>query len=120
MGLRKNSKHLSSVDGVLLTAQHKTASRQRAEPSGLLFWIGTAAQRLGRHGCSPSRGSLLPHQGKGGRGEQQQGRKVGWEEDEQGGAEKKKKFWAPSIEAAAACAEPDRRGARRVLREMAG
>jgi hypothetical protein len=36
MGLRKNSKHSSSVDGVLLTAQHKTASRQRAEPLGLL------------------------------------------------------------------------------------
>jgi hypothetical protein len=36
MGLRKNSKHPSSVDGVLLTAHHKTASRQRAKPSGLL------------------------------------------------------------------------------------
>jgi hypothetical protein len=36
MGLRKNNKHPSSVDGVLLTAQHKTASRQRVEPSGLL------------------------------------------------------------------------------------
>jgi hypothetical protein len=55
---------------------------------GAVHRDGWQAQGLGRRGCSPSRGSLMPHQGKGGRGEQQQGREAGWEEDEQGGAGK--------------------------------
>jgi hypothetical protein len=36
MGLRKNNKHPSSVDGVLFTALYKTASPQSAETPGLL------------------------------------------------------------------------------------
>jgi hypothetical protein len=75
MGLRKNSKHPASVDGVLFTALYKTASRQRAEMPGLLqeiddAWLaahfvehiastdwalrssGSAqATRMGSHGC---------------------------------------------------------------------
>jgi hypothetical protein len=45
LGLRKNSKQPTSVDGVLFTALYKTASPQSAETPGLLLWIGTAAQR---------------------------------------------------------------------------
>jgi hypothetical protein len=33
-GTAQNSEHTTGIDGVLLTTQHKTASRQRAEPSG--------------------------------------------------------------------------------------
>jgi hypothetical protein len=55
---------------------------------GAVHRDGWREQGLGRRGCSPSRGSLLPHQGKGGRGEQQQGREASWEEDEQEGAGK--------------------------------
>jgi hypothetical protein len=52
MGLRKNSKHPASVDGVLFTAQHKAASR--AETSGLLLTARKAERwELGRHGRWP-------------------------------------------------------------------
>jgi hypothetical protein len=50
LGLRKNIKHLASVDDVLFTAQRKAASR--AETSGLLLTARKAGRReLGRHGC---------------------------------------------------------------------
>jgi hypothetical protein len=50
MGLRKNSKHPASVDGVLFTAQRKAASH--AETSELLLTAKKAGRReLGRHGC---------------------------------------------------------------------
>jgi hypothetical protein len=57
----------------------------------------TGLQFLDRHCCAetwtprlqPEQGLLAAAPGKGGRGEQQQGRKAGWEEDEQGGAGKK-------------------------------
>jgi hypothetical protein len=42
MGLRKNNKHPSSVDGVLFTALYKTASPQSAETPGLLQEIDDA------------------------------------------------------------------------------
>jgi hypothetical protein len=57
--------------------EQPAGTTEDSEEGGSLLRIGTAAQRLGRHGCSPSRGSLLLHQGKGGRGEQQQGREAG-------------------------------------------
>ena len=46
MGLRKNSKHPTSVDGVLFTAQHKAASR--AETLGLLLTMRKAGRRNSR------------------------------------------------------------------------
>jgi hypothetical protein len=62
-----------------------------SRPWGKWSCAGTAAfgsegwaQGLGRRGCSPSKGSLLLHQGKGGRG----GRCCCWEEDEKGTGKK--------------------------------
>jgi hypothetical protein len=51
---------------VLFCGEDGAAALRRAAAFGSKNW----AQGLGRRGCNPSRGSLLSHQGKGGRGEQ--------------------------------------------------
>jgi hypothetical protein len=68
MGLRKNSKHPMSVDGVLFTVQHKAANWQRAGTSGLLHILpstlrtserskGRGCPRKATRCCSWERGS---------------------------------------------------------------
>jgi hypothetical protein len=47
MGLRKNSKHPVSVDVVLSTGLPKTASRQRAQISGVLLTARPTRESLG-------------------------------------------------------------------------
>jgi hypothetical protein len=77
--------HLASTMG---TAQIERSTLCGGNP-GLLFWIGTAAQRSWTPRLLAEHGLLAAAQGENeGGGKQQQGREAGWEEDEQGGAGK--------------------------------